>query len=325
MSVEQSAPARQCLTVSPTRNRWLLLSAVLLGSSLSRLAAGQSGEPCNGPEITLLVPAAQRDKWLTRRADLAEHLRTLRDLDRCAQLTLRAVGDTLVLDVRTGDGRLASRPVQNEAQLLRASEALLTLPPRLSSAPLAVSAAENPPEDAPARAPSASARVLLGAAAAARLGGKPLFIAGGVAGFAEVAVEPWLLGVSARWDIATGLLGEPSLMDYYLMSTAIGVHVGRRFELESVSLDLLLGPNLVLEFQDADDRNLEIGGSAADVRIDLGARLSGPRRSSVRAFGSADFEVSPARLAKEHFVDSTLPPLPSFSFGLSFGVLWSGK
>jgi hypothetical protein len=323
--LKKSRALENASTVGDARNPWPLLSAALLGSSLSRLAAAQSGAPCSGPEITLAVPATDRTKWQTLRANLSEHLQTLRDVDRCAQLTLRAVADTLVLDVRTGDGRLASRPVENEAQLLRASEALLTLPPKPASAPLAASTAENPPPDRPVRAPSSTPRVELGTAAAARLGGQPLFIAGGVAGFAQVAVEPWLLGVSARWDITTGLLGEPSLMDYYLMSTAVGVHVGRRFELESVALDVLLGPNLVLEIQDADDRNRDIGGSAADVRIDLGARLSGPRRSSWRAFGSADVEVSPARLAKEHFVAPSLPPLPSFSFGLALGVLWSGK
>jgi hypothetical protein len=157
------------------------------------------------------------------------------------------------------------------------------------------------------------------------MGGLPLFVAGGVAGFADLALEPWMLRVSARWDITTGLLGEPTLTDYYLMSTAVGAHVGRRFELGSTSLDLLLGPNLVLETQDADDGQRDIRGSATDLRIDLGARLSGPRHSNWRAFASADLEVSPARLASKHFAHPGLPPLPSFSLGLALGVLWSGQ
>jgi len=308
--------------VSDAHHRWPCLAAALLGSTLCPPAAAQSSAPCIGPEITLAVPAAEKARWLALRARLGEHLQTLRDLDRCAQISLHERDGRLGLDVRTGDGRLASREVENEAQLLRASEALLTLPPQVPSAPPSVSAAERPPEEPRAAAPSASAHLELGAGAAARLGGTPLFIAGGVAGFADVALEPWRLGVSARWDITTGLLGEPTLMDYYLMSTVVGVHVGRRIELQSTSLDLLLGPNLVLEAQDADDGDQDIGGSATDVRVALGARLSGPPRSNWRAFGSADFELSPARLVAPHFAHPGLPALPSFSFGLALGILW---
>ena len=311
--------------MSDTRNCWPLVAIALWVTSLSKLARAQADPLCSGPVITLEVPAADHAKWQTLRTKLNEHLRTLRDLDHCAQLTVRAMGDTLVLDVRAGDGRVASRSVANEAQLLRASEALLTLPPQAQSLPLAVSPAEKVPPEPPVPKPSAASHLEIGAGASARLGGPPLFIAGGVAGFADVAIAPWLLGVSARWDITTGLLSEPTLMDYYLMSTAVGVQVGRRFELESASLDLLLGPNVVLETQDADDGQLDIGGSAADLRIDLGARLSGPPRSPFRAFGSADLELSPARLAKQHFAHPSLPALPSFTFGLALGVLWSGE
>jgi len=314
--------------MAEARNRrWPPLAAALLGAALSSSALAQSSAPCKGPEIRLVAPAADRPEWQALRANLREHLLTLRDLDRCAQLTLRAQGGTLVLDVRASDGRVASRPVENEAQLLRASEALLTLPPKAPNSSLAQSPAEKPPSERelPEPAPPAAARVELGVGASARLGGLPLFFAGGVAGFADVALEPWVVGVSARWDISTGLLSEPTLMDYYLMTTAVGVHLGRRFELESASLELLLGPNLVHESQDADDGQLDIAGSAADVRLDLGARLSVARRASFRAYASADLEASPARLAKRHYAAASLPALPSFSFGLALGVMWSGK
>ncbi|HEY0463139.1 MAG TPA: hypothetical protein VGC79_02970 [Polyangiaceae bacterium] len=311
--------------MADSRNRWTLFVVAFLGSSLAKRAAGQSGAPCDGPEITLQVPAAERAQWQTLSSQLSEHLRTLRDLDRCAQLTLRVTGNALVLEVRAGDGRVAWRSFSNEAQLMRASEALLTLPPRLQALPVAVSPAELPPLEPPVRTPSAAPRVEIGIGASARLGGLPLFVAGGAAGFADVLVEPWLLGLSTRWDITTGLLSQPSLMDYYLMSTAVGVHVGRRFELEGTLLALLLGPNLVFETQDADDGQLDIGGSAADLRIALGARLSGLRRSPFRAFGSVDLELSPARLAQEHLAHPSLPALPSFTFGLGLGVLWSSQ
>ncbi len=69
----------------------------------------------------------------------------------------------------------------------------------------------------------------------------------------------------------------------------------------------------------------DVPDPATDLRIDVGARLSGPRHSPWRAFGSADFELSPARLAKQHFANPSFPALPSFSIGLALGVSWSGK
>lgn len=310
--------------------RWLTLLIAIFGGSLCKLARGQPGVPCSGPDVTLVVPDAEHDQWQTLRSKLSDHLRTLPDRDRCAQLTLHVRGTALVVEVRASDGRVAARTVTTEAEVMRVSEALLTLPPQARTA--VAPAAEPPPAarelpEAPDRRPAApkpAPRVELGVGVAARLGGSPLFVAGGIAGFADAAIAPWLIGVSARWELTTGLLTQPTLMDYYLMSTAVGVHVGRRYELESTSLDLLLGPNLVIEAQDADDGNQDIGGSSADVRVDLGARLSGPKRSRWRAFGSTDLELSPARLAKDHYAHPGLPALPSFSFGVVFGVLWSG-
>ena len=319
----RASGARRCM--SQKCNRWPVLAVVLLASSLPGFARGQPAVACSGPEISLVAPGRERPRWLTLRAHLAEHLQALRDLDRCAQLTLRALGDGLAIEVRAGDGRTASRLVRSESQALRASEALLTLPPKPAGNLPAASAFDEPGADPPPPAPISVARIELGVGAAARLGGVPLFIAEGIAGFAEVSVDPWVLGVSARWDITTGLLTEPTLMDYYLMSGTVGVHVGRRFEVESASLALLLGPNLVLETQGADDGKVDIEGSAADVRLDFGARVAAPRQASFRVFASADCEFSPARLVKSHFVQPGLPALPSFSIGLALGFGWSGR
>jgi len=311
--------------VSQRCNRSAIFAAALFGSSLPGFARGQPAVTCSGPEISLVAPGRERSRWLTLRAHLAEHLRTLRDLDHCAQLTLRALGDGLALEVRAGDGRTASRLVESESQALRVSEALLTLPPKPTNDLPAAPVFDEPGADPPPPAPTSVARLELGVGAAARLGGVPLFIAEGIAGFAEVSVDPWVLGVSARWDVTTGLLTEPTLMDYYLMSGAVGVHVGRRFEVPSASLALLLGPNLVLETQGADDGKVDIEGSAADVRLDFGARVAAPRQASFRVFASADCEFSPARLVKSHFVQPGLPALPSFSIGLALGFGWSGR
>ena len=306
-----------------------MLRAVLLALSAMAWSSSASGAvttACSGPRVTVTLP--EREAWRTLRSDLVEHLRALRDLDRCAEVAVGAAGDLLTLDVTTGDGRKASRQVASEAELLRASEALLTLPPALVQPPpppLIQSPSELPPPEPERAHTEDKAHIELALGGSARMGGAPLFAGGGVAAFADVTLDNWLLGVSGRWDIADGLVTEPSLMDYFMTSTAVGVSLGRRFDLGNAALDALLGPNVVIENQDADDQDRDVHGSAADLRLDLGLRVSGPRSSKWRAFVALDAEVSPARVRKQRFADPVLPPLPSWSAGLALGVSWSAR
>ncbi|MET0790538.1 MAG: hypothetical protein ABW061_03375, partial [Polyangiaceae bacterium] len=211
----------------------------------------------------------------------------------------------------------------NEAELLRASEALLILPPDAKPAPAPPSPLEMPPEEPRLVAPRPGAHLEFGVGAAARLGGSPLFLSGGLAGFADVVQSHWLIEVSARGDITGGRLTEPTLADYYLASTGIGVGVGRRFDFQSTFFDALVGPHVVLETQDADDGARDVNGSAADFRLGLNARWSGSRWSAWRAFASFDFEASPARIGKPHFADPSLPAFPSWTCGLAIGMTWA--
>jgi hypothetical protein len=103
---------------------------------------------------------------------------------------------------------------------------------------------------------------------------------------------PRLLAVSARWDIIEVVVSQPTLSDFYMQSSAVGVSAARRHELWNVNVNALIGPSVVLENQDADDGNRELHGPAADFRLSLALRVSGPRFSSVRAFAAGDFEAS---------------------------------
>ncbi len=305
-------------------------ATLLLASS----ALGQAAGSCAAPTLSVLLPADDPRQALARR--LREHLQTLADVDRCAHVTLRPRGAELELVVESGDGRSASRTLQTEAELLRASDALLTLPPA-TNAPSAASPSAAPPsaapppsplefppkEERPARVAPPSAHFEFGLGAQARLGGSPLFLGGGFAGFADVVQGAWLIQVSTHASITTGRLSEPTLSDYYLAATAIGVGVGRRFEFESTSLDALLSPEVVLETQDADDGDRDVNATASDVRLDLSARWSGPRHSAWRGFGSLDLEVSPTHLRHQRSGGDSLPPFPSWTCGLSVGVAWS--
>jgi hypothetical protein len=308
---------------------YAVTSAALL---LAGSALGQAAASCAAPTLSVLLPTDDPRQALALR--LSEHLQTLADVDRCAHVTLRPRGADLELVVESGDGRRASRTLQTEAELLRASDALLTLPPAPNASASPPSPAppspapppsplEFPPKEQPARITPASAHFEFGLGAQARLGGSPLFLGGGLTGFADVVQGAWLIQVSTHASITTGRLSEPTLSDYYLAATAIGVGVGRRFEFESTSLDALLSPEIVLETQDADDGDRDVNATASDVRLDLSGRWSGPRRSPWRAFGSLDLEVSPAHVRHQRSGGDSLPPFPSWTCGLSVGVAWS--
>ena len=253
-------------------------------------------------------------------------MRGLRDLDQCAQVWVRPSGQGVVIRITTADGRQATRQVDTEAELLRTAEALLILPPEGAPALAPPSPLELPPRDPrPAAQPSSSTHVELGAGGSLRFGGGPLYVGGGVAGFAQFALDRWLLAISGRWDIADAFTGETTPANFAMQSTAVGVSVGRRLELANVALDAMVGPSIVLEGQDADDGDRDIHGAAADFRVALALRVSGPRASSLRPFATGELEASPARLRAQKFIDHSLPPLPWWSSGVSVGVLWGAR
>jgi hypothetical protein len=301
-----------------------LALGLAFGACLCELSARASSDACVAPQINVVVPAGP--EWETATAELTSHLRALGDLDKCAHVLVRPSGTGVVLDITTSDGRQASRQVASVAELLRAAEALLVLPPEPVPPPVMRSPAEIPPPESRRSEPAAATtHVELGAGGSLRFGsGGPLYAGGGVTGFAAFALDRWLLAVSARWDVAD-VANQPTPMDFYMQSSAVGVSVGRRLELASVHLDALFGPSIVLESQDADDVDRDVHGAAADFRLALAVRVSGPRSSSVRAFATGDFEGSPARLRSQKSLDPILPALPWWSSGLSVGVLWGAR
>ncbi|MEO8903111.1 MAG: hypothetical protein ABI627_16440 [Polyangiaceae bacterium] len=300
------------------------LATALLASGLLAVSADAAASTaCTAPKVSVAFPTSP--EWQTAASDLTERLRSLEDLDRCARVTVRPSGTGVELEIVTNDGREARRHVETVAELLRTAEALLVLPPeprpRVAASPLEV----PPPDAARARVPAISTHIELGAGASLRAGGGPAYVGGGVAGFAQFALDRWLLAVSGRWDITDAIVNQPTPGDFRMETSVVGVSVGRRLEFASADLDTLVGPNVVLESQDADDVNREVHGAAADFRVALGVRLSGPRSSSVRAFAAADFEASPSRLHSARVIDRALPHLPWWSTGLAVGVLWGAR
>jgi hypothetical protein len=309
------------------RVRASLAALGLVASALARAlpAAAATADACSAPKVSVEVPPGA--EWQTATAALAERLRGLRDLDKCARVSVRPSGAGVLLRITTSDGRDASRQVENVAELLRTAEALLVLPPQPPPELPPASPLETPPPEPRATSSSAptSLHVDLGVGGALRLAGGPLNGGGGITGFAQFAIDRWLLAVTGRWDIADGYFAEPTPSDFVMQSTAVGVSAGRRLEIGNANVDALIGPSVVLESQDSDDGNREVHGAAADFRLSVALRVSGPRSSSLRAFATSDFEGSPARIRSQKYLDQALPQLPWWSSGVAVGVAWGAR
>ena len=300
---------------------WTAALAVQLIGSTSLAAAPQS---CTEPKLSVLVPS--ESTWDTAATRLTEHLRGLPDLDRCARVTVRPDATGVTLHVATSDGREADRHVETVDELLTAAEAVLVLPPALAARDAKVSPLELPPsEQKPVQFEPTSAHVEFGAGGALRFGGVPAYAGAGVSAFAGFALDRWLLTMNARVDVADALINQPTLADFKMRSTAVSVGAGRRLEAGQASVDALLGANVVLESQDADDGNREIHGAAEDFRIGAAVRISGPRSATIRAFAAGDFEASPSRVRSNKYIDHSLPILPWWSSGLTVGVVWGAR
>ena len=220
---------------------------------------------CSATKINVIFP--ESPAWLNATTQLTERLRKLEDLDRCAHILVRPNGAGADLYIVTGDGREAMRHVETVAELLRAAEALLVLPPQPAHVVARSPLEEPPPEQQRPPAPSALTHVELGAGGSLRIGGGPFYAGGGLSGFAQFALDRWLLAVSGRWDIDDAIVNQPTARDFRMQASVVGVSVGRRMEFANAVLDTLLGPNVVLESQDADDVNREVHGAAADFRL----------------------------------------------------------
>ncbi len=292
--------------------------------SVARAAAPQS---CLAPQLDISLPPGA--EWQTASSALSKHVHGLSDLDRCARVSVRPDGSGVLLKITASDGRIANRRVDSVADLLRAAEALLVLPPPerppIAAVPLTASAQEFPPPEPPRVSASQSIRLELGIGGALRVGGGPVYAGGGLAGFADFSFERWLLVVTARLDIADAFLNQPTPMDFMMESSAIGASVGRRARVGRVNVDALLGPCVVIETQSADDGNREVSGAAADFRLALAFRVSGPRSSALRPFVSADFDASAERLRTRKQLDEALPRLPWWSSGVAVGVMWGAR
>jgi hypothetical protein len=306
---------------------WLATAMTFLG--VGDASAADGGAPvrttCDGPD--LVVVGSPRARWKQTVTEVAARVRRDRDVDSCARLTLSSVADTVVLDVALADGRHARRTVLEPNELLETTQALITLPPPRRGPLRSMSSADESTGrtgDSPPRvaAPVPRAQFELGVAGTARLAGKPYYAAAGAGGYGQLALNGWLMAIAGRWDVSDVLISNATPARFNMQTIALGIGVGRRFELGAWRLDIVADPEIVVESQEAEGSADGLEATGNDVRVDLLARISGPREHTLRIYGTADFEASPSRLRRPKQLDDALPGLPAWSSGLALGVAW---
>ncbi len=294
--------------------------------TLSLVAPRALAFECRAPRLHLALPqapdwaaAAEDLEWRLRRSPSS---RPMRERERFRHFRARDRG-------RFNLGRPPSKA--RESRVPRSSRApskpcsCSHRPERSNAHRELASARIRPAREASAAATRQRGQCSCGCRAAARLGGPALYVGAGLAVFAAVGLSGWELNLGVRWDMADLVLSDPTPDGFNMDSEAIQIALGRAWSARGAELELLVGPTVVFESQDVAGSDDLLGGETTDVRIDAMLRGSLPRNSAIRFFGAADFEVSPSRLAHPRQFDAALPTLPSFSAGLTAGVLWQSR
>jgi hypothetical protein len=282
-------------------------------------------EQCASPLIQLDLQG--RPEWEAEVPALRARLRSLEHVDTCAHVAIRAEEHGVLVNV-TSRGRSATRFVSEPSELVHTVEALVVLPPPLEEPPAVTPTTAPPRESEPVKSPPATHMEIAGGASV-RLGGNPLIVGGGMATSAGLVDHGWLIGVSARWEFAANFVSLTPPSGFSMGSGAVGVEFGRRWGFGGFNYDVLVGPTVALESQEAygpsTGKDEGIGGSAIDARLNLKLRASGPSSARVRVYATGDVEVSPRRLFHQKQLDPELPPLPAWTSGIAVGVLWGAR
>ena len=285
-------------------------------------------EPCSDPRVHMAEPLGS--VWERAYQEACPNLPRGAEGDPNAEVTLRPIGPSVVVDVRLADGRTAVRVVSTPDQLASTLEAVLRLPPPVVATrpPRAVEAppAPLPVESKPDRAAEPTPRreadgigldagVLFGGRVA---GGEP-YLSLVPSLFGQVRVRGFVLGITTRWEV---FQGSATSRKPEMETLGAGLVLGRRVGSAPYSFDFGLSPRFAVIFQETGRRANKVDRSVTDLRIAAMARgLFG--KGNLKFVAELDFEISPADLRNDRQLDERLPLLPSWSAGLSFGAAWS--
>ncbi|NOU31928.1 MAG: hypothetical protein HOO96_28825 [Polyangiaceae bacterium] len=304
---------------------------LVLGAALAwELGAAYADEAsaCDDPRIS--VGAHVDGRWVAPIARACQRTHAAADGDPTARVRIIPAGADLIVEVELEDGRSALRRVRDIDLLGPTLEALLVLPPRAPAAaapaPLptvAISAAIPP--TAPSTRGDAHAHPTAnldaeGGSGALRIAGREAYLSLAPALFANLRVGPWLFGIEARWDAFQSEVTLPA-PGFEMETLGSGLSVARRFRPRFGTLDVGVAPRLLAETQSFLQQGNEVADTQTDVRIGTFARLA-VGDATLRFFVGVDFELSPGRIRRRIRIDPALPPLPSWSSGLTAGIVW---
>lgn len=310
--------------------------ALLCGAAVLSASPRCASAACTGP--ALRVEGVLGAQWQAATRELPARLAQFPELDPCSTVRLFERSLRLFVQVELPDGRVARRQVEHADELLAIVAALVTpLVDVLPAAPLPAAA----PEQSRAQTADAAAAVVptllhlsleLGLGPSLRVAGAPCYVGYGLSAYFGVSVERWLLGVWVRYDIRDHPVRQEDLPgDLDMASVLIGANLGYRVPLTRSTLDLLLGPNVLFENQEARSATGgggemgEVGGVFADLSLALLVRWTVPRSSAFHFFMQLSGEIYPLRAADRVIRPPELPGLPSFASTLVLGAAWSSR
>jgi hypothetical protein len=206
-------------------------------------------------------------------------------LDATATVEVLGAGNEAIVHVTLSDGRSAVRRVATPDGLVPAVLALLVVPPAAPRPP------PEPPLAQPTPEPPPGPSFELGLGASAHLTVSPSYFGYGTGAFAQVVNRPWVVGLAVRWDVDDLGLGQSLPNAFNMQSFHVAALVGRRFGGERVALDVLVGPDVGVENQEAlpPDVGVDgIGGTYADASLVALGRVTLPMSKPYRFFTSID-------------------------------------
>jgi hypothetical protein len=299
------------------------------------------------PAIAIEPDAGFRVRFPQLLERIQTELSARTDIDACARVALRLQANVSIeVSVTLPDGRAAARRVERDDDVIPTLQALLLVPDHVEAAPKTAPSAPAPRQrQAPhASWPSRVERDVPSAPVTAprRLGVEVSAISGarvgdgqfgyGAGALSLVEIYHWLVGFEGRADGYRSLLGgDPET------ALELAILTGRRFDFESVALDLTLGPGVAMKgFSLSQTQSVRVDAGSGAIampppapppesssgpvpRLLLGARLGFSPRSVFRSFIGVDAEVGPTRDPAIQDASAS-PRMPRFTVGLALGA-----
>ena len=311
----------------------LILAVWTFALPMSSQALGQQDpeQECAAPSVHAGESLDQ--SWRDKIGELETRLADLAEGEPCAQLEVAKHGDAVFVEIWLADGRMAARRVDAPEALLATVEALLIgLPASQAVQPLSPpnppSASEallEPPPGEAAMTPRPAGFALdLGIGAATRVAGAPFFIGYGLVGRLDVSINSWLVGGWLRWDFRDRPIRQEVPRGFTMASFLLGAFVGRRFALGRATLDVVAGPNVVVETEEsAGPAAIDLGGEMGALSLGGALKLFTPGGVAPGFFGLLGGELIPDRMVRRVRADPALPVLPRWSATFALGASWS--